>query len=418
MHEELKVMEPKAGAATKLRTKRVRAGRPPLERAGEVDERILDAAHKVFLDRGFDGASIDLIAETARSGKPTIYARFRNKEELFAAALTRQIDARNARLSAHKPVGATIEERLTSIGAAMLKETLTKDHMGLFHLAMAEQRRFPELVAELTRMAKRRGVETVARLLVEAATCGEFGSLPAGSEGRSLRAAEMFGELILLPFLMRALSGESMEALHADIDDRVARKSPSSSPPAATAASSDRSAHAPRHPAHEAKDLAEGRIKRFHAAEARLHEDRLFLGKGAETPFAVIGAHAARADPAEGLRFLREMQQAIVPGDASGNGFAQQALAEGFVVAEAVERQRTVKGVDMGDGLIERIIGQDRQQRAEDFLLHDRHARLDPDQRGRRDLARFRRNGFALAREQDGPGAPAIASSRSASSRW
>jgi hypothetical protein len=37
----------------------VRFGRPPKELAGEVDERILDAARKVFVERGFEGASID-----------------------------------------------------------------------------------------------------------------------------------------------------------------------------------------------------------------------------------------------------------------------------------------------------------------------------------------------------------------------
>src|SRR5262245_31115570 len=68
-----------------------RSGRPPRELAGEVEERILDAACKVFLSRGFEGASIDEIAETARSGKPTIYARFPNKQALFAAAVARQL---------------------------------------------------------------------------------------------------------------------------------------------------------------------------------------------------------------------------------------------------------------------------------------------------------------------------------------
>ena len=57
----------------------VRFGRPPKELAGQVNARILDAACKVFLERGFEGASIDEIAEVARSGKPTIYARFRDK---------------------------------------------------------------------------------------------------------------------------------------------------------------------------------------------------------------------------------------------------------------------------------------------------------------------------------------------------
>ena len=70
-----KASKPKRGVA---RRAEVRFGRPPKELAGEVDERVLDAARKVFLGRGFDGASIDEIAQAARSGKQTIYARFRN----------------------------------------------------------------------------------------------------------------------------------------------------------------------------------------------------------------------------------------------------------------------------------------------------------------------------------------------------
>ena len=69
----------------------VRPGRPRREFAGEVEERILDAASKVFLERGFDGASIDEIAVEAHAGKPTIYARYPGKEALFSAVLARKI---------------------------------------------------------------------------------------------------------------------------------------------------------------------------------------------------------------------------------------------------------------------------------------------------------------------------------------
>src|SRR5271155_1881023 len=67
----------------------VRSGRPPHALAGEVEERILDAAAMVFLERGFEGASVDEIADVARAGKPTIYARFPGKEALFAAVMAR-----------------------------------------------------------------------------------------------------------------------------------------------------------------------------------------------------------------------------------------------------------------------------------------------------------------------------------------
>src|SRR5262245_66646281 len=90
----------------------VRCGRPPRERAGEVEARILDAARRVFLERGLAGASMEEIAALARSGKPTIYARFPSKEDLFAAVITRDADANIVRFESHVPTGATIEERL------------------------------------------------------------------------------------------------------------------------------------------------------------------------------------------------------------------------------------------------------------------------------------------------------------------
>ena len=43
----------------------------------------------MFLKRGFEGASVDEIADVARAGKPTIYARFPGKEALFAAVMAR-----------------------------------------------------------------------------------------------------------------------------------------------------------------------------------------------------------------------------------------------------------------------------------------------------------------------------------------
>src|ERR1700750_3398680 len=78
----------------KAKRSAVRFGRPPKELAGEVDTRILDAARKMFLERGFEGASIDEIAEVARSGKATIYARFRDKRALFTEVVTRDILSR------------------------------------------------------------------------------------------------------------------------------------------------------------------------------------------------------------------------------------------------------------------------------------------------------------------------------------
>lgn len=55
-------------------------------------EEILNAARKVFSERGFEKATLDEIAEVAEYGKGTIYNYFKNKEELFSCIIERGIN--------------------------------------------------------------------------------------------------------------------------------------------------------------------------------------------------------------------------------------------------------------------------------------------------------------------------------------
>jgi AcrR family transcriptional regulator len=201
-----------------------RSGRPPNELAGEVEERILDAARRVFLDRGFEGASIEEIAGVARSGKPTIYARFGDKKALFTAAVTRYIIAKQGQFESYSPSGATIEERLASIGVTLLQEALTPEWIGLQRLAIAEARRFPDLGNVVMGVTRERGSEIMMRLLGEAAKSGEVEPFPAFSPDRLAMTARYFIDLILLPQLLRALSGEHLKTLHAEIRAHVSQR--------------------------------------------------------------------------------------------------------------------------------------------------------------------------------------------------
>jgi AcrR family transcriptional regulator len=201
-----------------------RSGRPPREFAGEVEERILDAARKVFLDRGFEGASIEEIADVARSGKPTIYARFRDKKALFTGAVTRYVIAKQARLEKYSPSGTTIDERLASIGVILLREALTPEWIDLLRLSIAEARRFPDLGNIVIRMMRERGTEIMIRLLGEVPEAGEVETFPAFGPSRLATTARYFIDLILLPQILRALSGEHLEALLAEIDPHVSQR--------------------------------------------------------------------------------------------------------------------------------------------------------------------------------------------------
>jgi AcrR family transcriptional regulator len=53
---------------------------------------VLDAALELFLERGYDGASMQAVAEGAGVTKPVVYACFASKDELFRALLRREED--------------------------------------------------------------------------------------------------------------------------------------------------------------------------------------------------------------------------------------------------------------------------------------------------------------------------------------
>jgi AcrR family transcriptional regulator len=198
----------------------IRLGRPPLALAGAVEERILDAAKKVFLERGFEGASIDEIAEVARAGKPTIYARFPGKEALFVAVTARNVREHISFFESIAPTGVTPEERLASIATMILHKVLAAETVGICRASIAEAPRFPDLAVSVHRMARERTSEIVAQLLSE---LPEPDQLPGFAADRRATTARQFIELIVLPMMMRALFGEDLTALRAEISPHVAR---------------------------------------------------------------------------------------------------------------------------------------------------------------------------------------------------
>jgi AcrR family transcriptional regulator len=77
---------------------KVRLGRR--ERTAATRRRLLDAARRVFIRRGYHGASLELVAEEAGFTKGAVYSRFRSKADLFLAVLAERIEARIAEMRA------------------------------------------------------------------------------------------------------------------------------------------------------------------------------------------------------------------------------------------------------------------------------------------------------------------------------
>jgi AcrR family transcriptional regulator len=209
--------------STKAMIKAGRPGRPPREFAGEVDQRILDAARDVFLERGLAGASIDEIATLARAGKPTIYARYADKEALFVAVVMRHVAATVARFESLTPAGTTLEARLADTAVALLSWALVSGTLDMMRIGIAEAPRLPDLAISLHRMARHRCEQTISRVLSEVAQSGAPGSLPAFAPDRLPATTHLFVDVVLLPIMLRALFGEDRTSLEAEMGPQVAR---------------------------------------------------------------------------------------------------------------------------------------------------------------------------------------------------
>jgi AcrR family transcriptional regulator len=208
------------------RRAKVRLGRPPKEREGEVDERILNAARKIFLGRGFEGASIDEIAAAARAGKPTIYARFGDKRALFTAVVARDVLARIANFATEAPAEGTIEERLAHAAVDLLRWTLDNERMALMRLAIAEVKRFPEIAGNVSRTARQLSTEVAAGLLAKMTQACELATLPAFAPERLAMTARFFLDLVVVPMLLRGLFEDKVETVLQEISAHVARTVP------------------------------------------------------------------------------------------------------------------------------------------------------------------------------------------------
>lgn len=146
-------------------------GRPTREEAVRRDERLIEVATTLFMERGYEGTSIDAVAEAVGISKPTVYARYRDKSDLFAAVLQGRIQHWLAPLSAAAEAEAGevgskgIEATLHDLSRGMLALTLTPGAISLRRILAAQAIRFPELAKLALEEGWLRSVRAIASLL-------------------------------------------------------------------------------------------------------------------------------------------------------------------------------------------------------------------------------------------------------------
>jgi TetR/AcrR family transcriptional repressor of mexJK operon len=142
--------------------KRRRPGRP---RDVAKLEAILDAAYALFLQRGIAATTMDEVAERASVSKMTVYANFRDKPALLAAALDRRIKSLYVfdELSVGPDLNSSVE-RLVRLGEAAVSAITQPQVIRMTRLMGESAAQHPQLAA--TFYAAGRG-----ELLKRIATC-------------------------------------------------------------------------------------------------------------------------------------------------------------------------------------------------------------------------------------------------------
>ena len=84
-----------------------------VEKSAATRSELLDAARRVFVERGYHGASLDLVAGEAGYTKGAVYSAFGSKGQMFLAVYEREVDERWTRIEhevhAHVAAGESFD---------------------------------------------------------------------------------------------------------------------------------------------------------------------------------------------------------------------------------------------------------------------------------------------------------------------
>ena len=174
---------------------RPRRGRP---RDPEAEPRIRRYAVQLLLERGFDGMTVDDVAEAAGVGKATIYRRWASKEELANDALTELFDVEIPDADT-----GSIEGDLRHVYRDALLFVNTKEGIAWIRLAITEMNR-DERFATLYRAFIGRRIALTAAALDRARRRGE----PIRADADPVMMVHWLAGVLIL----RALTGEPMPA--------------------------------------------------------------------------------------------------------------------------------------------------------------------------------------------------------------
>ena len=177
------------------------------EKAAENRERIVDAASRLFREKGFDGAGVDAIMHAAGLTHGGFYGHFGSKDDLAAEAVTRAFGRSAEKQSRYATlsdlVSGYLSERhcadrangcaIAALGADMARQS-EGVRRGLTAYVRAQLDHFTRLLRNGTRASRRRRAIATLAGMVGALTLARAVDDPALSKEILEAARDAFGE--------------------------------------------------------------------------------------------------------------------------------------------------------------------------------------------------------------------------------
>ena len=146
----------------------------PRERGLRRRDRILDAATEVFLQSGYEAASLQEIVSRAGGSLATLYRLFGNKEGLFQAMVERKSAHLLQQLEQPRITGKDAADVLNGVGVSFLELALSADALALQRLLIAEAGRNPRLREIYMAIAPERNLRAIADYLEGEVSAGKL----------------------------------------------------------------------------------------------------------------------------------------------------------------------------------------------------------------------------------------------------
>jgi AcrR family transcriptional regulator len=194
-----------------LVTRSGRGGRP---KAVEIEQRnrdILRAAGETFLRSGFDGTSMDAVADAAHISKRTLYTRYPDKTVLFDAVLRDLIARWLTPIGRFQSEHGELRDTLLALARYLMTAALTPQSVNVHRIILSEAQRRPEFGKLANEAGRKPALQAVVSILRE----HRFELRPINLE----MAAEQFFALAVDSSLRLAALGIRIEATQ--IEERV-----------------------------------------------------------------------------------------------------------------------------------------------------------------------------------------------------